>query len=1360
MLASSWRVAVLFFCAGLLLVAGGWPLFGESAGDEPPAVDLRVSEISLNPVTSVASGDTVTASTVVERSGPPLAQDAQVEITWRRRDREEPCGTSAGVFSAGDGPLAQQFIVVIPTDALAPGSYEIVAIVDPAGSIQETSESNNRLAASLEILPPRPELHPMRAELTPTPPLSWGETATIAAGIANTGRAAAGPFYVRFAVFPIYCVDGLTGERWAVAPAAMQNAKGFYTWQFVSDPDGSKSPQTLGLAALVAALPANVWIAFGEEQVSGLDQDRIADVHAVFSTGVALQALLTTSGAHDGAIGSSAMALLSTADASRIESCTTTYAVRIFVEDAYGAADEDPTNNLLDMALSVQPSSLELPDLLPIAAAFNRAMPLNWDDDVDVDVLIANHGGGVAPSSGTAGIVVTFSYRLAGAASWIPLATRTISRLGIDEDTSTDTVTATIDASPGQLSLAPGSYELRIAVDDANAIPEQDEQNNEIVIGFSVQGTELHPVGLEVSSASIRQGDSVDVVATIENTGDRSLEGFNVGFFIGDVRFDTFSYLASLAGDPGLEQEDRTRAAGKLDTEDLAPGTYTLRVVVDPDNKVPELDESNNEIRATITILAPAERLAELYASEVTLDPASPIPTGEAVLVRALVRNGGTMDAGRFSVAFVVVGDDGTSWSVASLDCSQDTADISLGAPACGCRAATGLARGASEWQEYTLWTSGWPQGRYVLHVWVDPPTADAEDGEVRELDETNNEMIIAFTLGRPAAAGASNEANLVVEALNLQPTSAPAGSLSTAVLATIANRGAHAVGAFSVDVRWVRADGTTLVLGRSSVDGLGPSQSVTIRQEIQLGSIGWACGSHTFQVVVDPSGSIAEADETDNIASAVYYVNCGAVSSYAPDLAVSLAVPSAREDTVTVGCPATAELTVINRGGLAAGAFRVELRQAGAALGMQDVVALAAQASTTIHIDLNTDTPGALHLSAVVDTDNRIAEQDETNNTADLSVTVAPRAVSSVARLGGPYHGAVEFVLVDTTSGIVLASSDDGLLHAFVRGSPPTLLYDANLNDASQITGLALDRGTAVRTAYVTTASGMLHRLALTTGARIGTDVHVGSTATAVALDAAGTAYVGTESGIAIVKRSSNTAAAIALEGRIVDLTVDTSGSLIYALTASTLYAVSTSTHTVVCSSGAFGSNATALALGPSGVYVGTSSGRVIAFSPCTSYGSLGTAMLHSWNVDLSASGGTVASLAVYPETAADPVYVALCESGAGRIVALSLSGRMLWTSAGTPLGCIAGGLSADRRRGRVTFAEADGTIRVLSDRGETLVVEEALAGLGKSIRSEIGADSFVSESAGVSRLVELFYVGTSDGNLYVVEEAGGGCP
>ncbi len=295
------------FCRVVLL--SGFVLLGFTCAlaAQDPSPDLRVAQIELLP-TVAAGGEPVTATVIVERSGPPLAQDADVDITWRRRDREEPCGARVGIFPAGDGALALQYVVVIPTDGLTPGAYEVIATADPRNLLAEASEANNRLTASLEILAPRPELHPVRAEISPAPPLLWGETATIAAGVMNTGQASAGPFHISFAAFPVYCVDERTGERWSVAPSQTPNARGLYSWTFTPD-DGSRSPQVVGLAALATALPTDSWIVFDERQVAGLEQGSRVDLGAALATGFPLRQLLTTSGSRDGAVGASSTSM-------------------------------------------------------------------------------------------------------------------------------------------------------------------------------------------------------------------------------------------------------------------------------------------------------------------------------------------------------------------------------------------------------------------------------------------------------------------------------------------------------------------------------------------------------------------------------------------------------------------------------------------------------------------------------------------------------------------------------------------------------------------------------------------------------------------------------------------------------------------------------------------------------------------------------------------------------------------------------------------------------------------------------------------------------------------------------------------
>ncbi|MEW5826130.1 MAG: CARDB domain-containing protein [Candidatus Bipolaricaulota bacterium] len=1334
----------------------GVAIVGVVAAAQEALPDLRVSQVVLMPSSTVASGEEARAEVTVERVGPPLVVDARIEITWRRRDREEPCGTSLGVFPAGEVEATAAFTATLPTDGLAPGSYEVVVVVDPNRVVAESDETNNRLAVALELLPPLPELRIVRADVVPAPPLWWGATGTLEALIENTGRASAGPFYVEFSLFPIYCVDPATGETWSIAPGS-GNARGLSTWSFTADPDGLLAPSYAGLAGIVASLAEGAWIPFSSALVAGLERDRDADVTGTLATGQPLRILLTTSGTVDGAIGSSSMAVLSAAEAARVEKCVTTYGIRIRIADAYGVDDEDSTNNVVLTALTVRPSSLELPDLAPIRVTFDRAMPLNWDDDVDVEVEVTNRGGSVAPASGSAGVGVSFYYRRTGSPAWNLLVARTIVRLGIDEESDTDVVEATLDAGPSQLNLEPGSYELRVVVDEAEGIVEQDENNNEIVVGFSVQGTEIHPISLEIPATTVRQGDTVTIASVVENTGERTLANFTVGFYLGDRRFDTFTYRATSTADPGLEEEDRARVQGTLDTADLAPGVYSLRVVADPDQRVAELDETNNEIRSSLTILPPLERLAELLVSGVSLSPASPVPSGSLLTLRATVRNGGTKDAEVFPVTFAVLREDGTVWSSGVRDCSA-AGELQ----ACSCNETPALARGAARVVEVAVWTAEWPEGQYTLHVWVDPPTAASSSGAIRELDETNNEVVTSFTIGRPVPGALSPQANLVLDAVTVEPASAPPGRASVVVLATLSNRGAQPTEAFEVDIRWVRADGATVSLARPTAAGLGPAESLTLRQEVPLGSIAWTCGDHAFHVVVDATDAVVEASETDNVGSAAFRIDCGTGASHTADLTVSLSVPAARDGKLTAGCPAAAEIVVANGGALAAGSFRVEVRSGTALIGSQDVAGLDAQTSTAIRIDLDTSAAATLALTATADAMNRVTEEDEANNTASTTVTVVERAAAVATRIGGPYGAAVRHVVIDSTTGVVVAAADDGTLHAFTRGSPPLPLFDVTVEAGAAVADLALDRSGATRTAVAVLSTGTLHRIAISTGTRVGTAVEVGQTATALALDAAGTAFVGTEAGISIVRRTGELAGTVALDGRVIDLALDTSGTVVYAVTASSLYAVSASSRSIVCTASGFGAQATSLALGPSGIYVGTSAGRVLAFSPCASYGSMGTAMLRSWSAEASPSGAAVTALAVYAETAADPVYAATCEPGGGRVTAFSLAGQPLWIYPGTasPIGCVRGALSVDRRRGRVSFGDASGIMTVLSDRGEVTLVDESLATARASIASAVAWDALLIESDGVTQFAELAYVGTQEGALYVVETVRGGCP
>ena len=71
----------------------------------------------------------------------------------------------------------------------------------------------------------------------------------------------------------------------------------------------------------------------------------------------------------------------------------------------------------------------------------------------------------------------------------------------------------------------------------------------------------------------------------------------------------------------------------------LTPGTYAFTAMVEPDNRVEEANESNNQMPCSLTITAPPSR-SDLVISSMTLNPAQP-STNSAFNLEVTIRNQG-----------------------------------------------------------------------------------------------------------------------------------------------------------------------------------------------------------------------------------------------------------------------------------------------------------------------------------------------------------------------------------------------------------------------------------------------------------------------------------------------------------------------------------------------------------------------------------------------------------------------------------------------------------------------------------------------------------------------------------------------
>ncbi|MCR4405160.1 MAG: PQQ-binding-like beta-propeller repeat protein [Candidatus Acetothermia bacterium] len=1175
--------------------------------------DLVVQELTLSPPSPVAQGVIVRVALKVSNIGEGPAGPFSVELCWRRVDRAECCGFSSQEFTGLQAGGETSFEAQIKTANLTPGSYEVTVRVDPDNRVSEGDETNNRATIPLEVLPPKPELHPISLSFNPPSPVKRGQTVRVSTEIENTGESTAGGFHVEF----LYSLNGRS------------------------------------------------WTSFGAVLVAGLDRNGR----------VILEQSLDTS-------------------ALELDPPTepTTLSIRVVVDPPtatrpHGQVEEqDESNNEMLAWLGVAPSKLDLPELHPVSITFNRDLPLEWGRDITATALIMNTGGQRADN-----ILVEFSYRRLGAGDWQRFASATIDTLGIEEKNNSDTVTGRLDV-PG-LGLEPGSYQLRVVVDPENTINEQNEANNELVVSFFVQGSELLAQGLEVETAPVHQGDTITVFCQVKNTGKKPAQSFTVGFFIDNLRFDTFYYTDV----EGLRQGETVKVQGKLDTTDLPPGEYTLRVFVDPDNQIPELDEVNNMISTALTILAPRPRLAELHPTSLLLDPPSPVRQGQVVRVLATVWNTGNIDAGRFQVelAYSV---DGQSWIPFAI------------------RDVPGLGRGAKEIIEGRLPTTELSLGvSYKLRVLVDLRN------EVPESDETNNTLITGLSLITPVTPP-EKAPNLTLRDLTFAPPSPVSQGTQVQVCAEIANTGEGAAGDFQVEFLY-RQDqvGTFIPFASKSVPRLEVGRSMTVCEVFNTAGLGM--GSYELKVIADPGNWVLEQNEGDNELVRTLIISAP-VSR--PDLypaGLTFDPPSAVQGDLVRVC-----VRIANIGTASAGPFTVSysyLVDAYVQFATAAVSGLAAGSQTELCRVLATSGlgQGTYEIKIKIDPDNRVAEQNEVNNELAAYLTIGPPTPPK-AELALQTGGPVRILRLDEGTGVVYIASEDGNLYALERGMVTKAGFPFPAGSA--IRALVIDTG-AARAAYLGTVEGKLYVVRLDSGREI-CRASLEGEIRALGLDRLGNIYAGAGAHLVSLTSACQTRWEFATAGTVRALAVNDARGAIYVATSDGwLYALDRD--------GArkweldLRSPLTALALGEA-IYVGTEDGKVQTVSFGGSTG---------WSFT---AGGAITSIVVDAERH-DPIYATSVDE---KLYSLDLSGGLRWAFlTGGPIYATP---AIDGRSGALFFGSDDRKLYGLTgDRQQIFAVE-----VGSAIRSNAVIDVVVERVGTGVKLVRTVYFGAENQNAYLL--------
>ncbi|MGQ9734840.1 MAG: CARDB domain-containing protein [Candidatus Bipolaricaulia bacterium] len=659
------------------------------------------------------------------------------------------------------------------------------------------------------------------------------------------------------------------------------------------------------------------------------------------------------------------------------------YEVRVVADSNNQIPEEDETNNELVTALTILPSKLGLADLQPVAVSLAPPLP-TADQLVVVTVEIRNTGDKAAGPFRVA-------FRVDG---------REFDSTGLEGLAAGASLSAQGALDPYALSLAPGSHTLLIAVDPDGQVEEQDEANNELTVSLTIQGAELHPTSLELDKPLIRLDGRVTISSKVVNTGKGPAPTVEVGFYINGQQFALASLGPLGPGEEALAQGELIPAKPGLG---LAPGVHQLSVVVDPNNLIPELDEANNRLTKAVTILPPEPQFPELHPESLELNPPSPVELrmAEVVTVSSVIKNTGKAPATGFAVAFSYRGKGRLRWE--PLPCRDQAGCTNLA-----------LAPGAELKVEGKLALASLSPGIYEIRVVVDPPVDGDSAGQVRELEEMNNELVTTLTLLSPRLP------DLALDPLT-PVVVAPAYQVNRGqtlrFTANIANLGDLEAGPFAVEFAYCRLPETLppgaeqpcakpedfVTFAVVSLPGLAVGKRAEAKAVLETAT--FQPGSYSIRITIDPgdpsrpNGLVEEQSELNNALDIPILIQGADLIP----IALALEPPS----PVIQGTVVKVTSTVINAGVEPAGKFDVNFywcRLAGPTSCQREAefvsfggvsfpgIAPNNPEPTSRSLDTGALEPGDYLIRVVVDPDGRVAEQNEANNALTTTLRVEPR--------------------------------------------------------------------------------------------------------------------------------------------------------------------------------------------------------------------------------------------------------------------------------------------------------------------------------------------------------------------------------
>lgn len=494
------------------------------------------------------------------------------------------------------------------------------------------------------------------------------------------------------------------------------------------------------------------------------------------------------------------------------------------------------------------------------------------------------------------------------------------------------------------LELA-GNRTLFAKIDPNNSIIESSEGDNTASLAVTIKPAPAE-ADLEISASAIQISPTqpnflptdLSVTANVRNLGQTNAANVAVQLWRGEPESGVLVETQTVA------VPSRNSAVLNFVAPLVAAGTTSFTVVADGTNAIAEADESNNQASQSVT---PIDSMDLAIAVE-DIVVGNSVFLHEDVMVNVTIRNRGTIDAPDTSIRFSMVNDAG----------SKELQTVS-----------TAIQAGQSVTRQ-VLWK---PEllGNSNFLVEIDP------DQLLAEQNESNNN--VSKTIAVTSVVGA----NLSTSYRDIRFTPSPAlEGLGLTFEGLVKNNGTEALTGIRV----------ALYDGAPASGGVEVGSGTTIARlepgEVATATIFWnqipTPGNRVMYLVVDPANTIAELNETDNVG----FVDMPVRSL--PDLAVSAASVTLNPAFPKQGQSAALKLQVTNRGNQPVDNVKVRILVDGAELSDSlSIASIASDSSANLDTSVTFADQGNHQIEVFVDSDNQIAESNETNNSALKTVGV-----------------------------------------------------------------------------------------------------------------------------------------------------------------------------------------------------------------------------------------------------------------------------------------------------------------------------------------------------------------------------------